>query len=116
MFSTALHKHLEHFRARVLQDALNEASADYWLRRAEQYEDAARPRPEAWVGFDTTPAERAERRQRMQDTAAAFRAKAAVCLLQDTSTGEVRAALAEMSDVSAPVDQQPFRPTYRPAA
>jgi hypothetical protein len=113
---TALTNHLEHFRARVVQDALNEASAAHWLRRAAQYEDAARPRPAEWVGCDTTPAERTERRQRMQETAAAFRAKAAVCLLQDTPTDEVRAALVEGSDVSAPVDRQTSRPTYRPAA
>jgi len=35
---------LDHFRARVLQDALNEATASYWLRRAEAFENA-RTRP-----------------------------------------------------------------------
>jgi hypothetical protein len=32
---------LDHFAARVLQDALTEATADYWDRRAQQFEDAA---------------------------------------------------------------------------
>lgn len=34
---------VEHFRARVLQDALNEASAMYWRRRAAMFE-WAKPR------------------------------------------------------------------------
>jgi hypothetical protein len=32
--------YLEHFQMRVLQDALNEATASYWLRRADQFEEA----------------------------------------------------------------------------
>jgi hypothetical protein len=32
---------LDHFRARVLQDCLTEATARYWERRAQQFEDAA---------------------------------------------------------------------------
>ena len=32
---------IDHFRARVLQDALTEATAQYWVHRAEQLEDAA---------------------------------------------------------------------------
>jgi hypothetical protein len=38
-----------HLAARVLQDALTEAQADYWLRRAEQFEQAA-PRPDDYQG------------------------------------------------------------------
>jgi hypothetical protein len=30
-----------HFRARVVRDALTEATADQWLRHAQQFEDAA---------------------------------------------------------------------------
>lgn len=41
---------LDHFRARVLQDALTEATAAYWIRRAEAFEAAA-PRPGDWHGF-----------------------------------------------------------------
>jgi len=36
--------YVDQFRARVVQDALSEATADYWLRRAETFE-AARHRP-----------------------------------------------------------------------
>ena len=32
---------IEHFRARVLQDALTEATATYWLRRAQDFERVA---------------------------------------------------------------------------
>jgi hypothetical protein len=31
---------LDHFRARILQDALTEATAEYWERRAQQFVDA----------------------------------------------------------------------------
>ena len=57
-----------HLAARVLQDALTEATAEYWLRRAYQFEAAA-PRPtdyrgqatdeqliDAWVRCKTTAA------------------------------------------------------------
>ena len=59
---------LDHFRARILQDALTEATAAYWLRRADQLEAAAPQRsdyrgnasPEqltdAWVRCMTTAA------------------------------------------------------------
>jgi len=32
-----LAEHVAHFRARVLQDALNEATSSYWLSRAETF-------------------------------------------------------------------------------
>jgi hypothetical protein len=32
-----LDAHVEHFRYRVLQDALNEATSAYWLRRAKAF-------------------------------------------------------------------------------
>jgi len=32
--------YLEHFRTRVLQDALSEATGAYWLRRADAFENA----------------------------------------------------------------------------
>lgn len=32
-----------HFRSRVLQDALTEATADYWLRRAAAFEKVGTP-------------------------------------------------------------------------
>lgn len=34
---TDLSEYVEHFRARVLQDALAEATAAYWTRRADQF-------------------------------------------------------------------------------
>jgi len=35
---TDLEDYVAHFRSRVLQDALSEATAAYWTRRAEQFE------------------------------------------------------------------------------
>ena len=49
MRPTELANYTAHFRARVLQDALVEATSAYWLRRAEALE-AARHRP----GIDYT--------------------------------------------------------------
>jgi hypothetical protein len=105
--NTALTKHLEHFRARVVQDALNEASAAYWLRRADAYEQASRPRPAEWIGFHTTPAERAARRQRLQETAAACRARAHVALIDGRIEEDVWAALTETTQQA---DTEPYRP------
>ena len=39
----ALADNVAHFRRRVLQDALNEACADYWRRRAEDFEKVGTP-------------------------------------------------------------------------
>jgi hypothetical protein len=38
-----LDDHLDHFRARVLQDALAEATADYWHRRADAFAAVGTP-------------------------------------------------------------------------
>ncbi len=43
---------LDHFRARVLQDALTEATAQYWLHRAHQFQQAA-PRLDEYRGHAT---------------------------------------------------------------
>ena len=43
---------LLHFGTRILRDAMNEATAAYWLRRAEAFE-AARPRPGDYPGRST---------------------------------------------------------------
>ena len=32
---------IDHFRARILQDALTEATAQYWIHRAHQFQQAA---------------------------------------------------------------------------
>ena len=53
-----LEAHVQHFRARVLQDALTEATAAYWERRAAMFE-WARPRRGDFVG-QATPAELAD--------------------------------------------------------
>jgi hypothetical protein len=39
----ALADAVAHFRRRVLQDALNEACASYWLKRAEDFERVGTP-------------------------------------------------------------------------
>jgi hypothetical protein len=44
---------LDHFRARVLQDALTEATAQYWVHRAHQFQQAA-PRLDEYRGQATS--------------------------------------------------------------
>jgi hypothetical protein len=50
---------LDHFRARILQDALTEATAQYWVHRAYQFQQAA-PRIDEYHG----QAEREQLRER----------------------------------------------------
>jgi hypothetical protein len=68
--------YLVHFQARVIQDALAEAEAAYWRRRAAMFE-GARPRPEDYTG-QAAPAELAAQDARCAATAAACRARAAL--------------------------------------
>lgn len=82
---------VEHFRVRVLQDALNQATARYWMRRATAFEDA-RPRsgdhpggPVDWhTGQPCAPAvgaaQLAEQDRRLAGIAQACRNRAAVSL------------------------------------
>lgn len=59
----SLEHHVDRIRARVLQDALSEATAAYWRRRAQWFRWAA-PRPEDYTG-QATPEELDARRQRL---------------------------------------------------
>jgi hypothetical protein len=65
MKPTELYDYVEHFRMRVLQDALQEATAGYWNRRAEAFAvvgtpecseiaQACRNRSTLALGGDTT--------------------------------------------------------------
>ncbi|GAB6983519.1 hypothetical protein [Nocardioides pyridinolyticus] len=71
---TELAAFIDHFRQRVLQDALTEATATYWLRRAEQFE-AAKPRPGDFHGL-LTPAELSAKWSELDSIARACRVRA----------------------------------------
>ena len=73
-----LTEHVEHFRQRVLADALQEATAAYWHRRAEAFE-AALPRPGDYMG-QASSEEYEARRMRVAEVASACRVRAAVSL------------------------------------
>ena len=75
-----LDDYLSNFRARVLQDAMAEATATYWHRRARAFE-AARPRPGDHLPAGTTIADLTERDQRLAATAQACRHRAAMTRL-----------------------------------
>lgn len=72
-------EHVDHFRRRVLADALQEATAAYWERRAEVFE-AARPRRGDYFGNATRDDLRAQD-ERLAAMARACRSRAAVSLL-----------------------------------
>lgn len=69
-------EHIDHFQRRVVQDAVNEATAVYWQRRADMFE-WARPRPGDRLGRDGR-AGAAEIDRRCKAAADACRARAAV--------------------------------------
>lgn len=72
-----LTEYVAHFRERVLQDALNEATASYWTRRAETFE-AARHRPGIDYPGRATLDELRARWCALTETAQACRARAQV--------------------------------------
>ncbi|CUR54661.1 conserved hypothetical protein [metagenome] len=74
-----LSEHVEHCRVRFMQDALSEATAVYWRRRAAQFE-WARPKPGEHHG-QATPQQLRERDERLRDEAEACRNRARVALL-----------------------------------
>jgi hypothetical protein len=76
---TELAEHLEHFRQRVLLDALQEGSAAYWHRRAQMLR-WAQPKPDEFAGQATTDTLRA-RWHRLEEEALACENRARVALL-----------------------------------
>jgi hypothetical protein len=75
----ALVEHVDRFAERVIQDALNEATAAYWRRRAEQTE-AARSRTGDFHGLATS--EEIEARDcRLAERAAACRGAAEIAIV-----------------------------------
>ncbi|MGI8702382.1 MAG: hypothetical protein ACR2JU_14495 [Nocardioidaceae bacterium] len=73
--------YIDHFRARVVQDAFAEATGDCWRRRAEALE-AARPRRGDFNGH-ATRADLQLRYDRLTELAAACRAAATVALIRE---------------------------------
>jgi hypothetical protein len=75
----------DHFRARILQDALTEATAQYWIHRAYQFQQAA-PRPDEFRG-NATAEELRQRWRNCKDTAQACLRHAE--LLRDSAPEEI---------------------------
>ena len=109
--SAALHLHIQlqdavkdtsgplrpHLGARVLQDALTEATAEYWLRRADQFEAAA-PKLGGYHGHATRE-ELNEAWTRCHATAAACRRHAELIMQgrPEEISDEVTSVLAEVA-------------------
>ncbi|WP_344004811.1 hypothetical protein [Nocardioides lentus] len=73
--------YVAHFQARVVQDAMREATASYWRRRAQTFRDA-RARPGDFLG-DSTIEQRRARWCRLTEIAKACEARAQVALIRD---------------------------------
>lgn len=74
--------HVERVRVRVVQDALAEALASYWSRRAAAFRHA-RPRPGDYTG-QATEADLAETYRRLEEIAVACDHAAQIALLHTT--------------------------------
>ncbi len=74
-----LTEYVEHFRSRVVQDALAEATSYYWKTRAAVFE-GARPKPGDFTGH-ATPQQLRARDAELAAVALACRERAAVSLL-----------------------------------
>ncbi len=72
--------YVDHFRHRVIADALAEATSTYWLKRADDFE-WARPSLADFPGDATLDQRRAKWRE-LTEVATACRNRAAVSLLQ----------------------------------
>lgn len=95
MRQTTLRLDLEHFRGRVLQDALSEAMARYWHHRADMLERCL-SRPGDYTGRAST-AEIAGRDARIRADAARCRAHARLLAEPSDISDDVRNVLAEVA-------------------
>ena len=75
--------YVDHFRARVLQDALTEALRSTWLRRADAFE-AAMHKPGDFPGLCSVD-QIAANNERLAQKAAACRNHASICVFDDTA-------------------------------
>lgn len=86
---------LDHFRHRVLQDALAEATAQYWRRRARALEQAL-SRPGDYPGRATTE-QIAERDERLRAAILACSSRAQMYEPDEEISAEVYAVLQEVA-------------------
>ncbi len=84
-----------HFRARVLQDELSQATAIFWHRRAQTFLDAM-PRPTDYNGR-ATAAELAERAERCRQAAEVCMQRASLETPGQPIDPDVWAVLAEVA-------------------
>jgi hypothetical protein len=87
MNASDLTAYVDHFRRRVLQDAMAEATNNYWQRRADTFE-RARPRPGDFRG-QATDADLAEADRRCAAAALACRQRATLADLQPDGEAEL---------------------------
>lgn len=84
-----------HFRARVVVEALLDGWSVHNARQARRWE-AARPRPDDFLGDSTTEAQR-DRWRRMTAVASAYRNRSSIAPLDDLGTAAVNVLLEEVA-------------------
>jgi hypothetical protein len=84
-------EHLEHFSRRFVQEVIDDATAAYYLKRAQAFEDA-KPKPGDFHG-QATVEELREQWLRLDQIATACRARAGVSLFRGRIEPEVDQAL-----------------------
>lgn len=94
--SITLAEHLDHFSHRFLQEVLDDATASYWLKRAQAFEDA-KPDPIRDYCGRATREELRERWKRCHEVAKACRARAQLTVFRDGIEPEVTEALREVA-------------------
>ena len=82
--ATGLAEYVDHFRARVVQDALTEALRSTWLRRADAFE-AAMHRPGKDFPGRCSVDQIAANNERLAQKAQACRRHASICIFDDTA-------------------------------
>ena len=93
--STELAAYVDHFRARVVQDALAQATVAHWLRRAEAFESAA-PRPDDYPG-QATADDLAQAVARCAEIARACRNRAVLAEIDQIPPQTILAAIREVA-------------------
>lgn len=90
-------EYLAHFQQRVVNDAMLEASAAYWNRRAEQFE-AAKPTATDFMGEADLERRRAQWR-RAHEAAKACRSKAELALIERWSSADLSMTAEERTEL-----------------
>lgn len=92
---------LDNFQLRVIRDAMNEATREYWIGRAQDFVKVL-PREGDFLG-QSTPAQREERRQRTLQTIRNCLHRSTLCELTEIEERLILDALGDIYERSAAI-------------